>query len=1165
MVPFIQYNCKTIKELNFILDKNSIKYLISFHNSNINNLFFKKENFYQACSKNNLNIIKYIFNNLHNKNIDFTEALNYCCKQYNIKLILWLFKNHNFTEDDLYNSLKLCIKYDNFKLFKFINKKKNINIFKNNNQMLFCAIYNKRFDFIKYILSINNNIKIINNYQNIRNMFFIDNNEIINLIIPKIQNYEIDYKNTNILSFIIKSGLLNSLNYLLEDQDIKDYITLNIFKFIYHSFESQNIEIIKKLMSLDPNLELNYNFLYKRFIIFGDLKLIKFLYEKDNNIYFYDYLSLEKILKNKYFDIFLFILEKTNILDIDFNQKKLIEELMNQYYLQIILNLKKSDLMHFFDFVSNNELHIKYSNILYLINNLLSYNQYDKINTVKNIFPDYLCYSEDTLLEDSLKSHDLKCIKYALDLLNDTLENNKYKILYYSYLHSIHEIIYELDNDNSFEFISYDMPLIKNILKNDIEILQRLLSKKNLNYLDLNESITDIVFQTSNSETLKLFLPLLRLEYLNNDEIINKCVESDNFEMINILSEKINIEEIVEPNLIIKICNYGNIVFLKWFLELNIDINMYVKTSFNVLIMHEHYEQAIYFFNYSDNKRLIDLTYNNFSLFKEIIRKNNLYMINWFLNNFTDMNRVQFIIYLELQENIIQLIKYDNATILNSVMKRYKLNNNNLIKILYIYAFKNNKINTLIYLSQNYELKKYQLDLDYRSIFINCIKNNYYPIIDIIIKNINNYSWLNIISYYENNNDMFLYLIENYYDYLKIDEDLFFNILYTGNLESLKIFIKYYKGNIDYTRISEDDYIILIGYNNIELLEFIYQLNKNIDFSNNEYIIKLVTKLDKFEILEWLFHNFVFDNLHFEDSYLYYSAIVNKNINIINLLYKYDNIIKFNENKEKCLKIASQIKNIQIFKWFENKFDDSEINLNNKHLINNALLSNNIIVLEYILNKVDYDINDDDGLMIRTAFGNNMNDIIKFLFKKYDNIDVLVKNQIIMKYAIEDADIEIIDLLYNYNSNFNLSIDNEYLFRIACKMDHIDVVKWLYNKKNDINYQINNHEIFYYICEHNYINIALFYQELNKDLYEIKIENNEIIEYHVNKKIEINGDLKVSTIDRCPICLDENSKLITNCNHQFCEECLNKLNNKNEHFKCPLCRNDILTIKNLKL
>ena len=61
MVPFIQYNCKTIKELNFILDKNSIKYLISFHNSNINNLFFKKENFYQACSKNNLNIFSIIY------------------------------------------------------------------------------------------------------------------------------------------------------------------------------------------------------------------------------------------------------------------------------------------------------------------------------------------------------------------------------------------------------------------------------------------------------------------------------------------------------------------------------------------------------------------------------------------------------------------------------------------------------------------------------------------------------------------------------------------------------------------------------------------------------------------------------------------------------------------------------------------------------------------------------------------------------------------------------------------------------------------------------------------------------------------------------------------------------------------------------------------------
>ena len=128
----------------------------------------------------------------------------------------------------------------------------------------------------------------------------------------------------------------------------------------------------------------------------------------------------------------------------------------------------------------------------------------------------------------------------------------------------------------------------------------------------------------------------------------------------------------------------------------------------------------------------------------------------------------------------------------------------------------------------------------------------------IIIKNVTKYSWLNIISYYENNNDTFLYLIEKYYDYLNINEETFYNILYTGNLECLKIFDKYYKGNINYDKISDDDYLILISYNNIELLDYTYNLNPNVSFNNNEYIIKLIVKLNKYEILKWYFNNFKF-------------------------------------------------------------------------------------------------------------------------------------------------------------------------------------------------------------------------------------------------------------------------------------------------------------------
>lgn len=225
---------------------------------------------------------------------------------------------------------------------------------------------------------------------------------------------------------------------------------------------------------------------------------------------------------------------------------------------------------------------------------------------------------------------------------------------------------------------------------------------------------------------------------------------------------------------------------------------------------------------------------------------------------------------------------------------------------------------------------------------------------------------------------------------------------------------------------------------------------------------------------------------------------------------------------------------------------------------------NNFHVLKYILDYNEIDINYNDSVLIITAYGNNLNEVIKFLFNKYDNINVLARNEIAMKYAIEDADVEMIDLLYSYNNNFDLSIDNEYLFRIACKMDNIEVVKWLISKKSDINHKINNYEIFYYVCDHNYIDIALYLKSLDPIIYNVEVKDNQIENYSVNKLLKIDGTKFIECIDKCPICLDNESELITECDHQYCTECLNHVNNKNYSFNCPLCRADINTIKLIK-
>ena len=44
---------------------------------------------------------------------------------------------------------------------------------------------------------------------------------------------------------------------------------------------------------------------------------------------------------------------------------------------------------------------------------------------------------------------------------------------------------------------------------------------------------------------------------------------------------------------------------------------------FNTLIIYEHYDQSIYFYNYSNHKEYIKLTNNNYNLIFNIIRNNN--------------------------------------------------------------------------------------------------------------------------------------------------------------------------------------------------------------------------------------------------------------------------------------------------------------------------------------------------------------------------------------------------------------------------------------------------------------------------------------------------------------------------------------------------------------
>lgn len=1164
MAPFIHYNMILLKELNFVLEKKSIKYLISFHKNNINSIFFKKEHFYDACFNNNLNIIKYIYNHLQNKNIDFNEALFLSCNQYNTKIIKWLNNINSFSKDIYYECLKKCVNYNNIKLFKYFINKFNLDLFYNNSELIYFSIKKRNIDFINYILKEKKDIILINDSNIIKNICYLNDYDLIKLLFSKINNFIFNFNYISILEDVIKLGYDKTLDYILEIQQIKYIMNDNIKKYVYHSFYSNNVNILKKIMNLNNNVILNYDFMYNQLIIHGNLDIIKYLYEKNNSFDLYNFIAIEKIFKNRFYDILLFIIENKPLINYNDFYFKEFEKLINYHFLKIILNIDNDKIIKFKNFISSNNIFINESIISKLINNLLIYNQINKIETIDYIYYNKICYDDKTLFNDSLKSHNMNCINYALDKLNLLIDDYKYDILFYSYLNGINNIINLLDDNNDFQFYTYNLLLNKNIYRNDANIINKIINKNDFDINIINDETIEMIFKLGNSKILNLLLPKFKNFDFININIIYEIINNDNYEIIINLEKYVDFKEKINPGMLMHISKYGNIKFIEWFVNLNLDYENYISSSFNTLILYGNYEQAIYFYNLKSHKEYIDLSNNTFHLIRDVIKNNNYNMFQWFLNNFNDINNLQFIIFLELQENIIEICKYDNIDILNFTLKKYNLDNNNLIKILFNYAFDNFKVNIINYLISNYNIKNYKLDINIKNIFYNSIRNNNYNIIDIVIKNFKNHNWLYLISQLNDNSvNLFTYILKNYKENLNINEELFFTILYQGKLNYLKIFVDFCSDVIDFKKIGGDDYLILFTHNNIELIDFVYSLN-NIDLNNNYNILKLVVNLNKTSITKWLLDKFTFDNLHDDEDFYFYSAIIYKNLEMLKLLYKYDDIESFEAHKLKYLKLASKIKDLSIFIWISNKFDEIDYSINNYELINNSLGMNNFHVLKYILDYNEIDINYNDSVLIITAYGNNLNEVIKFLFNKYDNINVLARNEIAMKYAIEDADVEMIDLLYSYNNNFDLSIDNEYLFRIACKMDNIEVVKWLISKKSDINHKINNYEIFYYVCDHNYIDIALYLKSLDPIIYNVEVKDNQIENYSVNKLLKIDGTKFIECIDKCPICLDNESELITECDHQYCTECLNHVNNKNYSFNCPLCRADINTIKLIK-
>tara|TARA_Y100000991_G_C21975361_1_gene351866 strand:- start:2051 stop:3250 length:1200 start_codon:yes stop_codon:yes gene_type:complete len=307
------------------------------------------------------------------------------------------------------------------------------------------------------------------------------------------------------------------------------------------------------------------------------------------------------------------------------------------------------------------------------------------------------------------------------------------------------------------------------------------------------------------------------------------------------------------------------------------------------------------------------------------------------------------------------------------------------------------------------------------------------------------------------------------------------------------------------------------SFDKMELLKLSCRYNNNIIF------FKIINDMDYNDINNNLFSMLKLTVIHNEDDLKIIKKLIEYNINndlingIFNNIYLYDKYKTFN----------------YLIQFFSKK-------LNLDIVFYNICSYSKLEFIELFYNIFpNYDFSNNCNAVIQ-SFHNDDGGIIEFLLKKNTDIITIIKSNIIALLKIEEL----------FEDEF-ISLSNLILAYLL--FPNIDVTK-------------NSNIFFTKCCKENRVEWADFIFKKYPHKYYLEIEENNIIKWSIKQDLLCNGNKIVTNIDQCPICLTNISNCITDCEHQFCYECLNTIYNRNfNNFNCSLCRKIITNVLNLKL
>ena len=1071
--------------------------------------------------------------------------------------------------------------------YKIIFSIKNISSYVSFESIVDLSVTNNNYSIIKYI--IDNSLYNFNYNSYIyytKLLTKIKDIDIVNIFIDKILRNKYKYANTNQKK---EKDVIN-LNCYYE---CDDEIFKSLFDIILEN-DKNYLDIIKYTKHNDKNIKNNFN-LFKFNYIYDKL-------DNENNIKIFKEISIFNCFYTNNIELIEQLVDKFNYSSDDIltiikkykkikNNRNLVDIIINKFAEKPSYYLYKK----YKNYMTTNNINIliyssiENNNILILNDLEITGGDNKKINIKKienyilnnHIHKVYI--NENTMNILFNKFNLLKNINFCINYAKILLENNEKKgmtnLIDTIYTDDLYDEKYRKNFEKKIKNFIISNIIIKRLSEGDIYdwYFIEWIDSKLSNIHILKDSINCIKNNTSINEPnihflywhLKIENELLEKSYM--DELLIKLHSNfntltkfmiDNIEYDYILKDKIkdilsrDKDNIIKQNLITSIFTKNtldDIIKLE-----NIDNDM-IKIFENIYndkhTLFNIFKYSLNILSYSVTNYLINkLKKVKISSIKMIVKciiaNKNYYFMNKITESMLFKDKNAF-----LQKLLIESVKHNNIIIVE-------------------WAY--NKLKYIKCENFNDEFQKKIKKLFEKNVQPGLFDSNIIEVYDFYINLIKYLSDENKQLLYKNILDIFCdnkYILDNFL----IEHISFKSFTDKEKYEFLKNiigFVDKYKIErcIENLNITKDDYIVIsklskedIDSNGEHQFEdiidksFEFNLLYNHSFQFIKYLndMGLQLYLD-IDIIQELFTTSHFNRSNDEDI---------NNIIILELMIQLSDINLFKIDVDTInifLEYYESVKykiTVDDIKYLIEKYD---IKLEYK-LYYSSAGSKTKLLFDYLYKLENINLRQyDEKIFFQSCTGNDVK-FAKYLLELDPTINVSINNDLIFAECCNKGSLDVIEWLYDIIPNMNHKAKYEYSICGACYYGRIGTVKWLMNNINDLDIKVDNDYCMVSAIDNECYHIINYINDIEPERYNIVWDdNNNIINFSINKNLIIDNTKLISTVIECPICYDNNSSMVTCCNHQFCYDCFNQYYKKNSNISCPYCRKENIELFNIE-